>query len=274
MRLIIFIPEWHVFGRGRNLRFIEEITGSHYNALAIYLTFGIILAAFLYLETKQRRYLLIIPFFYYVTFLGGSRQGAVIPIAGLFVMYALVKGFRQVYKTIIALVLIVVLLIFFINSDLPGARAMLSLVNGFLGETGEVSFNERTLLREMAASMFFQKPVFGWGVNSFKAYLGHISIYLLPYSSHNTYLEILACLGVAGFIIYYSMHVRIIIQAVRRYSTKNLYAVFTLSMLFSVLLLEYGESLFHGRYGLASATALFCAFYSLKLSNQKPEENR
>jgi len=277
LRLIIFLPEKHLFGRGRNKFYINEITGEHYNGLAILLTVGIIIAAFIFLKTKKRLVLVLIPIFYYVIFIGGSRQGVIIPVAGLFAMYAMAKGIKQIYKSIIVLALIIAGFIVYINSDFPGANSLLSLVNGFINETGEGSFNERALFRKWAMSMFTQRPVFGWGINSFKAYLKNINYYNLYNHCHNTYLELLSGLGVIGFTIYFSMPFRILIRAFKHLAAKNAYVVFSLAVCFTLLLFGYGESLIAGS-GLTSAMVIFYAYYALKihsgnLKTIKKEEN-
>jgi O-antigen ligase len=274
LRLIVLLPEKHLFGRGLNKFYMVEIIGVHYNVLAFFMSLGIVMAVFLYLRLKTRLILIIVPFFYYMIFLGGSRQGIIVPIASLLFLYMLFKGIKQSYKTIIILCVVVGLYVLYINSDLPGASQMLSLVNGFLGGTVETSFNERVLFRRMAVDMFTQRPVFGWGINSFKAHLGNINYFKLSYSCHNNYLEILMCLGVVGFLIYYSMYFKLLVQAFKRVIFKNIFVLFSITICFMLLLLELNEALFYHPLGLTSAIALFHAYYALKISNQKPEENR
>ncbi|MDR2559178.1 MAG: O-antigen ligase family protein [Oscillospiraceae bacterium] len=225
------------------------------------------------MKTKSRLAFILIPFFYYVILLGGSRTGMIVPIAGLFVMYALAKGIKQVHKIIIALAVIIILFLLYVNSNLPGADRISSLLNGFFNETSEVSFNERAMFRELAASMFVQKPIFGWGISSFTIYLLNINYrtHIFFYSSHNTYLEILACLGIVGFIIYYSMYLRILFRAFKNSVSKNVNIVFSLVVCFTLLMLEYGEVLFYTARGFTSATILFYAFYALKIY---PEESK
>jgi O-antigen ligase len=272
VRLIIFMPERWLFGRGRSRLFIENIIGIHYNGLAFFLTLGIILAAFLYLKTKSRFAMVLIPFFLYVIFLGGSRQGVIISVAGLLAMYALRKGIKQIYKTVITLAAIIIVFLFYINSDLPGAERILSLINGFFGGTAETSFNERALFRKWATAEFLQRPFFGWGVSSFKYYLISINYFRIHNHSHNTYTELLFCLGITGFVMYYSIYLRILIQAVKNLSAENLYAILSIIIIFVMLVFGYGEVLFYQARGPTAALALFYAFYALKLYNEQPKE--
>ncbi len=75
-------------------------------------------------------------------------------------------------------------------------------VSSVLGkDEQDASLNERALFKELAKSMFKEKPFFGWGMHSF-AYKNKYSNHTLVYS-HDNYLEMLSCYGILGFILYY-----------------------------------------------------------------------
>jgi O-antigen ligase len=273
VRLLILMPERHLFGRGRTEVYIWEISGFHYNGLAIPLTAGIILTVFFYIKNKKPLVLFLAPLFYLTIIIGGSRQGVVIPIVGLFVIFALLNGIKGIRRTIITSAVIVILFILFINSGLPGADRMSALVKGFIGNTAEAgfSFNERVFQRGLAAEMFLQKPILGWGIYSFTAKLIEIEHHTIFAYCHNTYLELLSCLGIIGFVIYYSIYAGILFKAFKLFKTLNIYVIFALAACIVLLLFEYATVMFYPIHGLTGTTFLFYAYYSLKLADNKKD---
>ena len=71
------------------------------------------------------------------------------------------------------------------------------------------SASDRSMLRGYAMQMFYQKPICGWGVDNFRYYMGSITLRWKTYS-HCNFTELLANVGIIGFILYYSGYIKII----------------------------------------------------------------
>lgn len=79
--------------------------------------------------------------------------------------------------------------------------------------TEDTSLNARMYFAESAAAMFWERPLFGWGLSSFPFYAGCADVRESP---HNLALELLSEVGIVGFLpfvallimSFYRLHVR------------------------------------------------------------------
>ena len=73
----------------------------------------------------------------------------------------------------------------------------------------------RNRLIAIAMDMFWQKPFLGWGWNAVEA-RGGLHLY-----AHNNYAELLACMGLFGFIVYYSYYAVLVMKLLLKKGTFN-----------------------------------------------------
>lgn len=271
LRLFILLPERRFMGRECSLRYIQELTGFHYNGIAIILSFGIILCVFLFLAEKKWYMLIPVPLFYTVTVLGGSRQGMLIPVAGAIVIFTLVSGIKRPPRIIIVSCLCVAFVVIYILSGIPAPAEMVDREAGTVNVmTGDGSFNERIWFIRAGAELFARSPLVGLGHGAFIAHLIEINYYVLFAYTHFNYIELLLSLGIIGFAIYYSMYAVIAVKAFRRliklriWAGDNISVVFTLSAGFVLLLFECVTVIYWPAHGLTGAVFLFYAYYILK----------
>ncbi len=83
------------------------------------------------------------------------------------------------------------------------------------GNTG-ASTAERGDMIRYAMKFFVSSPLFGHGINTFKSMYGQITGHFAY--AHNNYVELLADLGMVGFLLYYSLHFKLL----RRIKTMNM----------------------------------------------------
>ena len=74
----------------------------------------------------------------------------------------------------------------------------------FLSSEGKIdaSTEERLFYIDVAIYLFSKYPFLGVGLDNFAAYLHYINYPHAVYS-HNNHLELLSCLGIIGYLIYY-----------------------------------------------------------------------
>ncbi|MCL2052419.1 MAG: O-antigen ligase family protein [Lachnospiraceae bacterium] len=271
VRLIIFLPELRFFGRRSMILHIRDIVGDHYNILAINLAVGLMLILFFYYKTKKVRVLVPAFLVFYALLLAGSRAGVVVASLSILLFYVLLNGTKKMYKSLLILLVFITFAVLYLNSKLAGAEIIRSLIVGFLGGSSDFSFNERAFFREIAATMISQKPLIGNGLRSFTDFLADI-MYRKRYThAHNGYLDILASLGIVGFILYYSMYLRIFIAAVKNFASTHIYVVFSLVVCLAIFMYEFSESLF-AIARLSSITVTFYAYYALKVYDTKKNQ--
>lgn len=169
--------------------------------------------------SKQFKPLFILFFIFgcFVNINTGSR-GALIVIVGFLIIdyYLSGRGIQKLKRIFLILAGILVLLFAIYHNDtlynLIGVRIdrFFQTING----TGfrEHSTSERLLLLTNGFKWFTQKPILGYGLDSFRTLFNNA--WGILYYAHNNYLELLVDLGLVGTIIYYALYGKII----KRYS--------------------------------------------------------
>ena len=214
---------------------------TNYNNYTAPLCMAFIVAAYYAFGRKNR--LMIIPTVWLaaVLVLAGSRKTiAVIPVI-LFFYLVDTQNYKRFLKGILlASLLIAVLAAAIINIDaLSGIRESLqNAVNAYiLGEKTNVgrSTETRIYLVDTAKQVWMEHPVFGVGWNNFRSY-NFMNLY-----SHNNYIEVLACLGIVGFLLYYSLHAHNVFAVFsNRNFRSNIWTKLMLGALLGMLIIEVG----------------------------------
>ena len=150
-------------------------------------------------------------FFTFIIVICGSKQGMITLIMGILLTLYLKGSLQKKIGTIIIAIAVVVIVWKLIMNvsilyEIIGYRfeGLLGLVNS---ATEDVSTLNRNNLLKQAFEVWVSHPVLGVGFNNFPVVQTIQSGY---YYAHNNYLEILADLGVVGFLLYYINYVRII----------------------------------------------------------------
>jgi O-antigen ligase len=213
----------------------------------------------------KRKYLLLICLFAFNITLSGSRTGFIALLAGLLLIYILKNGLKRIYKSILFIFVFTFSLYHYINSSLPGSAIFMRLVDGFSGRTviGD-GFNERMYFIDIGLSMFYQKPIIGFGIGGFGSYLGLVGHANQTYS-HNNYIEILSCMGIIGFVLYYSMYFYILKNARNNLRLKCNYAILALTIIMVLLISEYGSISYNS---LTVLIPVFISCYASLISKQ------
>lgn len=173
-----------------------------------------------------------------VTLYTGSRKGVIIIIATLLIysFYAN-KGNKRIRNICFAVVALVISYVFIMNNEqlyiLVGARIerMFQELTGH--RTTEQSMSMRMLMITYGMRWFTERPILGYGLGNYSLLFSRT--FGLDTYSHCNYVEILVSGGVAGFIIYYSVYIRIFIkyinEMIRRHNKIVIY-------FFSILLIN------------------------------------
>ena len=137
--------------------------------------------------------------FVIIIFLSQSRKGLV----GLIVAPLLFFHFqgRSVLKYILVISGLALLLLFFVPSDF-----LVDIIGGsfdrmtsLFGSGKDTSTDLRESYTNLALKMWEQNPLLGIGINNFAP----LNTVLKGAYSHNNYVELLAGVGICGFVLYY-----------------------------------------------------------------------
>ncbi len=193
--------------------------GQHSNEIGRLACLGVLLAAYLCTSQKQKR-VLIAAFgmmFAFCAFMTGSKNALFILIfqVGIYFFLISTRGNRLfiVFASVAGVFLVLRLVM--INPmlyQLVGHRIE-AMVGTLMGSytVYDGSTYERLYFIGTGLKLFASHPLHGVGLNNFSSYLSTIG-YDNAVSSHCGFVELLATLGIPGFILYYSLYVCILVR--------------------------------------------------------------
>lgn len=211
-----------------------------------------IFAIYFFIEEKNWMMLLLYFFQLIIIFFTGSKNGilmAIIPI-----IYYGIKSIRKLNLKVIILIIVLLIALWNMIQNIPFLYALIgSRIDQFLFTIGinKTSLNSdtdvgSTLKRidmiKTAKQMFWEKPIFGWGIGAFAKYSGY------GYYCHNNYMELLVSGGIVGFIIYYGYIIIIFLQYL--FSHKNKHVDLIYILLISIIIIDMGTVNFYSRISL------------------------
>jgi len=204
----------------------------------------------------------------YLIILSISRAGIVFGFTLVFLYIVIsMKDFKSFIRLSIVITIIMIIVVNFINLDdfwevydrvLHRFGALEEGIENADSRVGSTAI--RIYLAKLGLQAFMDNPIIGVGVNNFMIYSGGIY-------SHNNYIELLAGLGIVGFIIFYSMHIFVLYKASQVSSTdlKIVFAFFVLVM--------FGMDMAGGSYyGKLILYTLLMAYLILERSNNVEEK--
>lgn len=141
-------------------------------------------------------------------------------------------------------------------------KGLIALISG-VGEIDN-STNLRQMMIAKGLKQFSKTPLVGIGIGN----AGTLEIKGYNYL-HNNYVELLACGGIVGFLIYYSMYFYIIANLVkyRKYEGKLSKLIFCLVML--ILMMDYGLVNYYDK-----ATYFYLLIFFLHIRNLKEKKRK
>ncbi|MFA6437036.1 MAG: O-antigen ligase family protein [Candidatus Paceibacterota bacterium] len=187
--------------------FFKRLYGSFFypNSLAFFLVFIIAILLFQFSQSRKIETKFLYGLFTLIIFLvllGTYTRGAWLGGILVFLVFGLVK-FR---KILLGGVLLIVLMCLFVPIIQERVGDVVSL-------EPFSSLFWRIKLWQGMIDFFMQKPILGHGLNAFQVLsqdLQGLSILPAP-EAHNDYLKLLIELGIAGFILYFAINIKLLI---------------------------------------------------------------
>lgn len=229
---------------GISSKFGENI-GVHFNAIALTSAFAAVFSYYLCLELKKKIYLLWAFLLACVVIIPGSRKALLIMISGIIILSIIKFGIKRIYIVLPIIILFLYYFNYLINTNeylykMIGSRLgnLLYVFQDDVSSVDDASLIERRYYIELAIDLFKRKPILGWGIHNFAAYLERIGYDHVAYC-HNNWLEVLSNLGIIGFVAYYSMYVKLFVSFVKN-KRKELVHFLGIMLLLLLTVFEYG----------------------------------
>lgn len=277
LRALLHTPLYRMF-----TTFDSKLYGSglgvNYNHYTSQLTLVFIICCFLggYYSKRFRR---IAVFFALNLLISASRKAIIVSVIGIVLLYIFSGERRDIISKIkrTFVVIIVVALFLLLILKVPalysfiGEKLILAL-NTIGRDASEIASRQvidhsahgRAVLRTEALHQFFSHPILGLGYYCF-TFHNHYGLY-----AHNNYLELLADLGIVGFVIYYSYYVYSFFVTRKKFKQykNNLHILYYVFMS-CLLIMEYGHISMFRLYVLIPLMVLFVSCICMKDDNSE-----
>lgn len=228
IRFFISVP---ISAWGQEARFSEDTLFGG-NIPAMIMSFSVVfLFYYTFIQKINKKHkgiaICLIFLFTLITLLMGTKKGILIIAIG--VVFLWVSHTKKPFKLITRILISVVacIAIYYAIMHIPVLYGSIGyriegMIKGFQNGQGDASTNARIKFIADAMRVFKENRWFGVGQDGYR----YENIYE-PVYSHNNYVELLANLGILGFILYYSVFVVVLVKSFKQLR-KNLLPMTTL----------------------------------------------
>lgn len=236
------------------------------NSIGLMASYAMVFAIYYYLffytnRTLKGRLLFIalLGFFGIAMILSGSRKAMLIVVVSL-LCYLMVSSKSHIIRNLIIALAVVAIIIYLLFNvpflyDNIGYRfdTLFSMIQG---TGGDKSVLGRQDMVEVGLRAFWNRPIFGYGINCFKDIYGSVSGRVVY--AHNNYIELMVDVGIVGVAAYYGYLLYILVATKKR--TKDL--IFAFSLLLSILVTDYGIVSYYDGFIQYVLCVVICILYT------------
>ena len=182
-------------------------------------TYGLIfanaslIALYLAIMKNRKIHFLSLALFLFFGFSSGSKKFIFLVAAGVVGILLINYGWRRIYKILFGST--VILYAGIKALELPIFRTINKRFHSYISGDLNVSDAARKYMIQFGIDLYKERPILGYGLNNYRHF------YPTGQYSHNNFVEILACLGTIGFLLYYSMYVSPIFFFIKQWVKKS-----------------------------------------------------
>jgi len=251
-------------------RYSGTFHNANYLAIFAVMTMAIVIRRKLFFDygrDKIINFLCIVMPSLFIVIVTQSRKGFVFALIMLVVSFYEMGKKNNIYKYVASVIVIfgvIMILIFNENGvQLDVMDRMADSISYIETGVGDSSTKWRVSFAELGLKVFFEKPIFGVGLDSFRDVVGRV--YNSEHYSHNNYIELLAGLGIIGFVLYYSVFVLVIKQL---WIKKTIYYDYV--FIFALLLIDMANVMYFYRlYWVLILYYVYMVIYENKIKYSK-----
>lgn len=210
----------------RNSGYTVVTMGVDNNPNNLGLTMSIGLSVLLYPKRRKSIWLWIINIIisiivYTIIINAGSRSGLLCSVVILFfsafaIIRYIIKNSKHIILSTIALIILVFSLAYFILGYFNSLGIQNTGFDRLQNEFNSEAYTGRGDLYSIGIDLFINNPLVGVGYGNFRSYANGLF-------SHSTYIELLACTGICGFILFVIPYIRMIVNEARMIRSDNRY---------------------------------------------------
>lgn len=172
-----------------------------------------LIALYLAIMKGKRIHYLSLVIFLFFGFSSGSKKFIFLVAAGVVGIALIHFGLRRIYKTLIGSAVLLYAGTWALQLPMFSTinKRFQSYISGNLNKS---DVGRKEMIR-FGIDLFKQRPVFGYGLNNYRHFYN-------GYYSHNNFVELLACLGLVGFVLYYAMYFDPVVFFIRQWIRKSI----------------------------------------------------
>ena len=251
-------------------RFGATSTSLNPHMFALIYSFGALIS---YFFASHLRKAIAYPVALYLVFMvvvTGSRKSTITVLFGILLLTFLASNRKhRVFRMLLTIGAIVLFLYWIMT--IPQLYSILgsrfdSMLGFFTNSEEDYSMTLRLTFMRVAKQIFLENLFFGVGIINFHVLLGtvmNVSTY-----AHNNYYELLADLGLVGFILYYSYYLYVAVATLKRALMGSQYAKLMLTLIVSILICDFGIVSF---YTIQINIIFACTTLLLSVCDTKPK---
>lgn len=220
------------------------------NAIGMMMSIGFIY--YIYRFRRESKNVYRIGDIFFIAILGfaalvsGSRKALVSIVLGT-VIYLLLDSEGKRARSILIIIAVIVGVYYAVVKipyfySIIGWR-METMISGYTG-VGDVDHS--TILRkqfiEVGLRVFKEHPILGVGIDCFRVYNSQITGY--RWYAHNNYVELLADLGIIGFIVYHSGYIYLLFEFIKKIHDKDSITKMLFSIFVCIMVSAYGAVIY------------------------------
>lgn len=240
--------------------FGSSSTALNPNTIGMIFTLCLMTSFYFAFYCQEKKYYLFTGLQFFIIILTSSRKSLLSAVIGIVMMSLLKVKRRNMIIRILVLFGLVVAFYYLIMSVPALYRAIgirfESMTGYLMGEGGDYSLSLRQRFIDNATDMFFERPLLGYGINNFTVQIGR-RINVWTYA-HNNYYEILADLGIVGFVTFYGYYFYLLATLFKAWrKTNSSFAKMMFTWLTVIMICEYGLVSY---YSIYMQMALCCMY--------------
>lgn len=220
---------------------LDNVT--NYNSYTMVISTSCIVALYFAIVEHRRKAFVPVVIFLAILLMGGSRKNIVsIPLIAL--IFSLFSGNAAKKLKMLAIVVALLVLGLYLLNTVPALSQIRTAIERmFSGLSGnkttqvDASTEERMYLMNQGIKVWAEHPILGVGWHNYRFYNAS-GLY-----AHNNYVEMLASLGIVGFLLYYAIFFRVayLLAVALLHKRVRKEDVLLLGYSLSVLLMEIGS---------------------------------
>lgn len=224
-----------------------------------------------YVEGKKRYYILALVYSLLAILTASRKAFLMIPLAVILMMliYRNKKSGILIFIGSLVAVVVICVAIFKIDAlyNVVGYRIESMVIHYVYGTDVDHSLWLRELYIKKGFEYFSNHPILGNGLNSF-GYLFEETGLFGRYS-HNNFIELLSCLGMVGFCLYYWFYAYLFSKFVKYYLKKEKLIIFAITFLTLFTVFQYGIVAYYDKF---TTYMVVCCFMIVSLYDRKYEK--